>query len=346
MANKRSISNHRISCFCWGHQLVLPLRTSTIGGVVIGSLFIGICSRIFFVQIRCFFLPCSYMCALPWVADDISCIYEAGCIHLPSFFVAWLGPALVGSWAGLLVYYIFCGVLRLSLIIWTLLGSCLYKTHLFRHIWTSGNMWYCFFMLVYLITVVSSTVFLELYQRTVVWLVFIFLMTPLRVFVENAAAITLQPTVGADASAPVAVYALLHAFNVQPLTAWKNRRVSGTGDSNNILDECRLMSEDLLHVLLFTHLLWPTLRSYVLQKLGYLPRLKLFYSNGSFSCMVTLVVFIPIYISLFAMNRLPVEMFRVAWTLLWGFPAFLFVSTVGLDAALVKRFASTSFRTI
>ncbi|KAF5225267.1 GPI inositol deacylase 2 [Trypanosoma cruzi] len=347
MANQRFISNHRISCFCWGRQVALPRGIPTMGGAVIGSLFIGICSRIFFVQIRCFFLPCSSICGLPWVADDLACISEAGCSHLPSSFVAWLGPALLGSWVGLLVYYLICGLLRLSLLIWTVLGSChFYKTHLLRHIRPGVNMGYCFFMLVYPVTAVTSTVFLELYQRTIVWLAFILLMMPLRVSLENAAANTPQPTASADASAPVAVYALLHALNVQPTFARKNKKLSGTADSNNILDECIRVSEVLLHVLLFTHFLWPIFRSFVLQKSGYLPLLKLSSSRGSFLCMATSVVFILIYMSLFAMNRLPVEVFRVVWTLLWGFPAFLFVSTVGLDGVLVERFASTSFRVI
>ncbi|RNE98144.1 hypothetical protein TraAM80_08938 [Trypanosoma rangeli] len=164
---------------------------------------------------------------------------------------------------------------------------------------------------------------------------------PLCVALETGAGVTPNPTMCIDSSVPVAIYAWLYTFHFQSFFSWRNRWISGMNENTSIVDERIYFLEILLHVLMCTHLVWPIRHMFGLQKKDVLFCFKFPSFFTSFLCMVVIGAFILIYVSLVAMNKVYVETFRVVWVLLWGFPAFMLVSTLGSEDAIVTHFAST-----
>ncbi|RNF26994.1 GPI inositol deacylase 2 [Trypanosoma conorhini] len=340
-----SKSAYRVFGFLWWHQLVMLLRITTMGGVVLAALLIGIVGQLLLVQLRCCLLPWSDMCSLPWVADDLVCSAETRWGHLPLLFIAWLGPALLGSWAGVVAYCLLRGWLRLSLRVWTVLRSmCLSRFHILSDSRSAG-VWRHLVLLLYPITVIVCTASLELYQRNFVWLGFILFVMPLCVAMENGSGANSYPVMCIDASVPVAVYAWLCTLQLQSFLAWRNKWVSGMTETKNIVDEGSHIPEILLHLIVCTYLVWPIRHLFDLRKSGDSLRFQFPPVIGSIFCVVVLSAFVVIYMSLLAMNRVSVEAFRVVWVLLWGFPAFLFASTLGSDDAVAVSAAPPSVAT-
>ncbi|ESL05626.1 hypothetical protein TRSC58_06717 [Trypanosoma rangeli SC58] len=191
--------------FCWGHYLVILLRIFTMGGVVIAALLMGITGHLVLVQFRCCLFSWSEICSLPWIADDLVCSAATDRRHLPLFLIAWFGPALVGSWTGVVAYYLLHRWLQLSLRMWTVFLSICHSRFCFIcHFLPRRNVWRHFFLLLYCTTVMVCTFFLELYQRNFLWLGFILLLMPLCVALETGAGVTPNPTMCIGASVTVA----------------------------------------------------------------------------------------------------------------------------------------------
>ncbi|RNE98143.1 GPI inositol deacylase 2 [Trypanosoma rangeli] len=146
MLNGSCSSASRTFGFSWGHHLVMLLRIFTMGGVVIAALLVSIIGHLVLVQLRCCLFPWSEMCSLPWVADDLACSTTTDWGHLPLLLIAWLGPALLGSWMGVVAYYLLRRWLQLSLRMWTVFRSICHSRFCFVcRFLPRRNMWRFFF---------------------------------------------------------------------------------------------------------------------------------------------------------------------------------------------------------
>ncbi|KEG11866.1 GPI inositol deacylase 2 [Trypanosoma grayi] len=293
-------------------------------GVVFLTVLIGVSSQLLLVQFRCCMLPQSDWCALPWIADDLVCTPTNGWSHLLSLFLAAVGPAVVGSWAGVAAYQLLRLLLLLSTSWWKVMWSfyCYLAGH--GRVRRSGLVcWNYIPVIGYLAAVVLCWLLsVQLCQRALVWLCITLLLLPMRMLSSEKVTAVARNRAIKDVRALVAAYALLHVLHIHPFFVLRNAWLSDTDDKDaTMIYAWSRVVEITLHALLLAHVVCPVLPHHLF------PRRR-----GSHHVWTTLTHRNPLRVavvaasllllcSLMVMASVPVESFRVAWVLLLGFPA-------------------------